>query len=150
MDALITTGELFDLAPPVTARQSIVTDRIIDYLISDQKRYDQDILDWMTIQYGKSVMKQLMMVRDARVGHDSNTMYTGSCARKAWHQFHGTQGEGLQERQALKFLMGDGLEVAITGAARLAGINLVDNNRDLFVTGRDGVKVSVHPDGRII
>ena len=148
---VIVSGPLIEpFQPAPSLRGTIVARRIKDFLVDDHKSYNQEVFDWMTTQYGKSAMRQLMTPRDRRVGHDSNTMYTNPCARKAWHQYHGSEGEPLQERQALKFLMGDGLEVAITGAARLAGVNLVDNNRDLFITGEDGAKVSVHPDGRII
>src|SRR5690349_11764242 len=121
MTDLITSGQLLDLAPAPVQQQTLVIDTIRQYLVSDEKHYDQDILDWMILQFGKSVMKHLMRPRDLRKGHDSNSMYTGACARKAWHQFNGTTGEPMQERQALKFIMGDGVEIMIYGAARLAG-----------------------------
>jgi hypothetical protein len=47
----------------------------------------------------------------------------------------------------LKFLLGDMVELSVIGIAQLAGVQITDNNKDLFITGRDGAQVPVHPDG---
>jgi hypothetical protein len=47
----------------------------------------------------------------------------------------------------LKFLLGDMVELSVIGVAQLAGAQITDNNKDLFITGRDGTQVPVHPDG---
>jgi len=146
-DELVTSGAL-DLAPP--QRRTLVADQITAYLEQHEKRLDEDVLAWMMDAFKRKVMKQIMSTRDTRQGHDSCTMYSGQCARKAWHQFHGTPGEPVQARATLKWLMGDTVELDVVGIARLAGVDLRDNNRDLTITGLDGVKVKVHPDGRVV
>lgn len=91
-----------------------------------------------------------MQPRDTRIGKESNTLYTGACARKARLTFDGAEREPLRARTLLKFLLGDLVELSVLAMARLAGCHIEDNNIDLTVTGEDGVLVPVHPDGRYV
>jgi hypothetical protein len=146
MSDLITTGTI-DL--PQAERRTLVADQITAYLEQHEKTVNDDVLAWMMDAFKRKVLKQLMSTRDTRKGHDSCTMYSGPCAVKAWHQFHGTPGEPVQARATLKWLMGDTVELDVVGVARLAGVDLLDNNRELFITGKDGANVKVHPDGMV-
>jgi hypothetical protein len=150
MSELITSGSLIDLSPPPVPAQTVAAGAITRFLEQQDKTLNDSVLQWMMEAFKRKVVKQIMSTRDLRKGHDSCSMYSGPCARKSWHQFHGSTGEPIQARSVMKFLMGDTVELDVVGVAVLAGLGLVDNNRDLYITGKDGVKVSVHPDGRLI
>jgi len=133
--------------PPAS---SLVEVPIIRYLEQDEKTFSFRILRAMTRAFMRAVYRQLMQPRDRRVGVESCTSYTGACARKARLQYEGAEAEKLMARPRLKFFVGDIIELSMVGLAQLAGVQLIDNNRDLSITGRDGVRVPVHPDGRVV
>jgi hypothetical protein len=148
-DKLITSGQLFDLVEPVT-RQTLVANQMTEYLERDQKTLNESILNEMLAAFKRLIMRQIMSPRMDRTGYESTTSYTQPCPRKSRLQYDGVKGEPVQARSMLKFLLGDLVEMAIVAIIQLAGRTLVDNNRDLFITGKDGVKVNVHPDGRVV
>lgn len=125
----------------------VVASRLRDYLEHPHKSLDQVILAEMTNAFRRTVVKQLMQPREDRKGYESTTLYSGPCARKARLTFDGCEREPLQSRTLLKFLLGDIVELAVLGIAKLAGLRIGANNVDLTIMGRDGVAVSVHPDG---
>ena len=143
---LITTGTI---PVPVRAQETLVAGQIQAYLEQHEKALNQAILDDMVEAFRRKVVKQLMSTRNSRKGHESCTVYSGACARKSRYQYDGVAGEPLKARSMLKFLMGDTIELDVIGVAQLAGVDLSMNNADLFITGRDGVKVQVHPDGLV-
>lgn len=143
---LITTGEI---PAPVRAPRTLVANQITAYLEQHDKALNQAVLDEMVEAFRRKVVKQLMSTRNTRKGHESCTVYSGACARKSRYQFDGVEGEPLRARSLLKFLMGDTIELDVIGVAQLAGVDLSMNNADLFITGRDGVQVQVHPDGLV-
>jgi hypothetical protein len=145
---LITSGSLVaDHVPQGTARRTLVADAITAYLEQDHKTLNESILNEMLAAFKKAITRQLMQPRMNRTGYESTTSYTGPCARKARLQYDGVKGEPVQARSMLKFLLGDLVELAVVGIAQLAGVKLTDNNRDLTITGLDGMKINVHPDG---
>lgn len=146
-EQMVTSGVLDSEAP--AQAPSLVAGPITAYLERQDKVVNEAVLDWMMTAFKKKVLRQLMTTKATRKGHDSNTMYSGPCAVKAWHQYHGSGGEPVKARAVLKWLLGDTVELDVVGIAQLAGVQLVDNNRDLFVTS-DGDKVQVHPDGRVV
>lgn len=143
---LITTG-IIDA--PVRAQQTLVANQISAYLEQHEKALNQTILDDMVEAFRRKVVKQLMSTRNTRKGHESCTVYSGACARKSRYQFDGVEGEPVKARAVMKWLMGDTVELDVVGVAQLAGVDLSMNNADLFITGKDGVKVPVHPDGLV-
>lgn len=143
---LITTGEI---PAPVRAQRTLIANQITAYLEQHDKALNQAVLDEMVEAFRRKVVKQLMSTRNTRKGHESCTVYSGACARKSRYQFDGVAGEPLRARSLLKFLMGDTLELDVIGVAQLAGVDLSMNNADLFITGQDGVKIQVHPDGLV-
>ena len=143
---LITAGTI---PVPVRTQETLVANQITAYLEQHEKALNQAILDDMVEAFRRKVVKQLMSTRNTRKGHESCTVYSGACARKSRYQFDGVDGEPLKARSALKFLMGDTIELDVIGVAQLAGVDLSMNNADLFITGRDGVKIQVHPDGLV-
>jgi len=143
---LMTTGTI---PVPVRAQSTLVANQITAYLEQHDKALNQAVLDDMVEAFRRKVVKQLMSTRNTRKGHESCTVYSGACARKSRYQFDGVGGEPIKARSVLKFLMGDTIELDVIGVAQLAGVDLSMNNADLFITGRDGVKVQVHPDGLV-
>ena len=127
-----------------------IADKIIAYLEAQEKTVDEVVLK-ETVQRMRQVMvRDLMQPRDTRAGRESNTLYTGACARKARLTFDGAEREPLRARTVLKFLLGDLVELSVLAMARLAGCHVEDNNRDLTVKGEDGALIEVHPDGRFM
>lgn len=143
---LITTGTL-DV--PVRVQTTLVAHQIVAYLEQYDKTLNQAVLDEMVEAFRRKVVKQLMSTRNTRKGHESCTVYSGACARKSRYQYDGVTGEPVKARAVMKWLMGDTVELDVIGVAQLAGVDLSMNNADLFITGRDGVKVPVHPDGLV-
>lgn len=137
----------FDL-PIENKTGGLMADPMTAYLENPEKRLDQTVLHEMEAMFRKSVVRQLMQPRDLRKGRESNTLYSFPCARKARYIFDGAERAPLQARAILKFLLGDLVELAVLGVARLAGLDIGLNNEDLTVTGvSDGKPVAVHPDG---
>lgn len=124
-----------------------MADPITAYLENPEKRLDQTILHEMEAMFRKSVVRQLMQPRDLRRGKESNTLYSFPCARKARYIFDGVNRASVPARATLKFLLGDLVELAVLGVARLAGLDIGLNNEDLTITGQDGKLIPVHPDG---
>jgi len=124
-----------------------MADPITAYLENPEKRLDQTILHEMEAMFRKSVVRQLMQPRDLRRGKESNTLYSFPCARKARYIFDGVNRAPVSARATLKFLLGDLVELAVLGVARLAGLDIGLNNEDLTITGQDGKLIPVHPDG---
>lgn len=137
----------FDL--PLNNRTGgLVADPITAYLENPDKRLDAKVMEEMTAMFRRSIMRQLMQPRDLRKGKESNTLYSHPCPRKARYIYDGTTRAPLQARAMLKFLLGDVVELAVMGMARLAGLDIGLNNEDLTVQGlSDGKAVPVHPDG---
>ena len=128
----------------------LLADPIKAYLESHEKRVDEHVLA-ETVQRMRQVMvRDLMTPRDTRAGKESNTLYSGACARKARLTLDGAEREPLKARTLLKFLLGDLVELSVLAVARLAGCHIEDNNIDLSITGEDGKQVAVHPDGRYV
>ena len=141
---LVTSGTL---EIPGQAETTLVAGKIREYLERHDKALDQAILDDMVEAFRRKVMKQLMTPRNTRKGHESCTVYSGACARKSRYQYDGVEGEPVKARAVMKWLMGDTVELDVIGVAQLAGVDLTMNNADLTITGQDGIKVPVHPDG---
>lgn len=136
----------FDL-PLENKTGGLMADPITAYLENPEKRLDQTILHEMEAMFRKSVVRQLMQPRDLRRGKESNTLYSFPCARKARYIFDGVNRAPVPARATLKFLLGDLVELAVLGVARLAGLDIGLNNEDLTITGQDGKLIPVHPDG---
>lgn len=124
-----------------------IAQRIIDYLEQTDKLADASVLSEAVQRMRQVLVRDLMQPRDTRAGKESNTLYSGPCARKAHLTYHGAAREGLRARTVLKFMLGDMVEQAVLTTARLAGAPITDNNIDLSITGHDGKPVPVHPDG---
>ncbi len=125
----------------------LLADKIRDYLESPNKRMDEAVLAETVKRMRMVMVRDLMQPRDTRAGKESNTLYTGPCARKARLTYDGADREPLRARTLLKFLLGDLVELSVLAIARLAGCEIVNNNIDLTVKGEDGKRVPVHPDG---
>lgn len=125
----------------------LLADPIKAYLESHDKRMDKAVLDETVKRMRQVIVRDLMQPRDTRAGKESNTLYTGACARKARLTFDGAERDPLRARTLLKFLLGDLVELSVLAVARLAGCHITDNNIDLSIQGEDGVEVPVHPDG---
>lgn len=128
----------------------LLADPIRAYLEQHDKRVDAQVLDETVRRMRQVIVRDLMTPRDTRIGKESNTLYTGPCARKARLTFDGAARDPLRARTLLKFLLGDLVELSVLAMARLAGCHIEDNNADLTVKGEDGVLVPVHPDGRYV
>lgn len=136
--------------PEVTEKPTLIAGKIIDYLEAQEKSVNDDVLR-ETVQRMRQVMvRDLMQPRDTRAGKESNTLYTGACARKARLTYDGAERDPLRARTVLKFLLGDLVELSVLAMARLAGCHIEDNNIDISIKGEDGVLVPVHPDGRYV
>lgn len=128
--------------------EGLIATAIRDYLERPHKALDQVVLAEMTQAFRRTVVRQLMAGREDRTGYESTTLYSGPCARKARLTFDGCERDNpLPARTLLKFLLGDIVELAVIGIAKLAGKKIGANNVDLSITGRDGAAVPVHPDG---
>jgi hypothetical protein len=137
--------------PPVQAEKpTLIAGKIIDYLEAHEKRVDDGVLTETVKRMRQVMTRDLMQPRDTRAGKESNTLYTGACARKARLTFDGAERDPLRARTVLKFLLGDLVELSVLAMARLAGCHIEDNNIDLTVKGEDGELVPVHPDGRFV
>ena len=136
----------FDL-PIENKTGGLMADPMTAYLENPEKRLDQTVLHEMEAMFRKSVVRQLMQPRDLRKGKESNTLYSFPCARKARYIFDGAKRAPVPARATLKFLLGDLVELAVLGVARLAGLDIGLNNEDLVIQGHDGKLVPVHPDG---
>lgn len=135
---------------PEIVADSLIAGKIIAYLESTHKTVNAEVLT-DTVQRMRHVMvRDLMQPRDMRAGKESNTLYSGPCARKARLTFDGAAREPHRARTLLKFLLGDLVELSVLAMANLAGCHIVDNNIDLSVKGHDGISVPVHPDGRYV
>mgnify|MGYP003393761529 FL=1 len=136
--------------PEILEKPTLIAGKIIDYLEAQEKSVNDDVLR-ETVQRMRQVMvRDLMQPRDTRAGKESNTLYTGACARKARLTYDGAAREPLRARTVLKFLLGDLVELSVLAMARLAGCHIEDNNIDLSIKGEEGVLVPVHPDGRYV
>lgn len=128
----------------------LIAGRIRAYLEMHDKSMNDDVLTETVRRMRQVIVRDLMQPRDTRTGKESNTLYSGACARKARLTFDGAEREPLRARTVLKFLLGDLVELSVLAMARLAGCHIEDNNIDLSVMGEDGVAVPVHPDGRYV
>ena len=136
--------------PEQLEKPTLIAGKIIDYLEAHDKRVDDVVLTDTVKRMRQVITRDLMQPRDTRAGKESNTLYTGACARKARLTFDGAARDPLRARTVLKFLLGDLVELSVLAMARLAGCHIEDNNIDLSVKGEDGVLVPVHPDGRYV
>lgn len=118
-----------------------------DYLERHDKRVDDAVLRETMAHMRQVLVRDLMQPRDSRAGKESNTLYTGACARKSRLTYDGAERDPLRARTLLKFLLGDLVELSVLAMAKLAGCPITDNNIDLSVKGEDGKEVAVHPDG---
>ena len=128
----------------------LLADPIRAYLEQHEKHLDDAVLTETVRRMRQVITRDLMQPRDTRAGKESNTLYTGACARKARLTFDGAERDPLRARTLLKFLLGDLVELSVLAMARLAGCHIEDNNIDLTLKGDDGVLVPVHPDGRYV
>lgn len=131
-----------------TQAGTLIADRIIAYLESHEKSADAQVLSETVNRMRQVIVRDLMQPRDQRAGKESNTLYSGPCARKARLTYDGAEREPIRARTIMKFLLGDLVELSVLAVARLAGCHIEGNNADLSVTGNDGKAVAVHPDGR--
>jgi hypothetical protein len=150
MDNLIVSGQLVDLLPLPAQVRTLVAGPITQYLEQEHRVFNKRVFYEMVKAFKRFVVRQIMFPRKDRTGYESTTSYSGPCARKARMQYDGIKGEQLTARTLLKFLLGNIVELVVICIAQLAGVVLEDNNRDLYVTGLDGAKVPVHPDGRVV
>lgn len=130
-----------------TQTETYIAHRITDYLESHEKSADAQVLQETVRRMQAVIVRDLMQPRDTRAGKESNTLYSGPCARKSRLTYDGADREPLRARTVLKFLLGDLVELSVLAVARLAGCHIDDNNRDLTIQGQDGKAVAVHPDG---
>ena len=128
----------------------LLADPIRTYLEQHAKRLDEHVLAETVQRMRQVIVRDLMQPRDTRAGKESNTLYSGACARKARLTYDGAERDPLRARTLLKFLLGDLVELSVLAIARLAGCHIEDNNIDLTVQGEDGKAVAVHPDGRFV
>lgn len=133
-----------DLAVETTG---LLADPIRTYLEQHEKRLDDAVLRETMQHMRQVIVRDLMQPRDTRAGKESNTLYTGACARKARLTYDGAERDPLRARTLLKFLLGDLVELSVLAIAKLAGCPITDNNIDLSIKGEDGKEVAVHPDG---
>lgn len=124
-----------------------IAQRVIDYLERHEKSADAQVLNETMARMRTVLVRDLMQPRDTRQGKESNTLYSGPCARQSHLTYIGATREPLRARTVLKFLLGDMVELSVLAMARLAGCHIEDNNIDLSITGHDGKPVPVHPDG---
>ena len=131
-----------------TSGGGLIAPAITAYLESQDKRMDESVLHEMMGMFERSMVKQLMQPRENRKGYESNSLYSFPCARKARYTYDGVEKPPVQARTLLKFILGDLVELAVIGIARLAGVDIGCNNMDLTVKGTsDGKLIPVHPDG---
>jgi hypothetical protein len=131
-----------------TSAHGLVAPAIIRYLEQHDKCLDEQVLHEMEAMFRRSVMKQLMQPRESRKHYESNSLYAHPCSRKARLTYDGAERRPAQARTLLKFFLGDIVELAVLGIARLAGVDIGMNNIDLSVQGESDMKlVPVHPDG---
>lgn len=128
----------------------LIADHVQAYLESPDKRMNDEVLTETVRRMRQVIVRDLMQPRDTRAGKESNTLYTGACARKSRLTLDGAARDPLRARTILKFLLGDLVELSVLAMARLAGCHIEDNNIDLSVRGEDGQAVPVHPDGRYV
>ena len=133
-----------------TQVDTLIASRITAYLESHDKSADAQVLQETVQRMRQVIIRDLMSPRDTRAGKESNTLYSGPCARKSRLTYSGADREPLRSRTILKCLLGDLVELSVLAVARLAGAHILDNNIDLSVTGQDGKQVAVHPDGRYV
>lgn len=131
-------------------QDAYIAQRMLDYLERHDKSADAQVLNETVQRIRQVVIRDLMQPRDTRAGKESNTLYTGPCARKSRLTYDGAPRDPLRARSVLKFLLGDLVELSTLAIARLAGCHIEDNNLDLTLTGEDGILVPVHPDGRYV
>jgi len=133
-----------------TQVDTLIASRITAYLESHDKSADAQVLSETVQRMRQVIIRDLMSPRDTRAGKESNTLYSGPCARKSRLTFDGADREPLRSRTILKFLLGDLVELSVLAVARLAGAHIEDNNIDIYVKGEDGKQIPVHPDGRYV
>lgn len=133
-----------------TDGRGFIAPAITAYLENPDKRMDQQVLHEMEAMFRRSIMKQLMQPRESRKHYESTTLYSFPCARKARFIYDGVARPPAQARTLLKFILGDMVELAVMGIARLAGLDIGCNNIDLSITGQDGKQINVHPDGLLV
>lgn len=134
----------------IETTDTVMAHRLTDYLERHEKSADAQVLNETVTRMRQVMVKNLMQPRDTRPGRESNTLYSGPCARKSRLVYDGAEREPLRARSVLKFLLGDLVELSVLAVARLAGCHIEDNNIDLTITGRDGKLIAVHPDGRYV
>lgn len=130
--------------------ETVIAGRIEAYLEQHEKSADAQVLSETMQRMRQVLVRDLMQPRDSRAGKESNTLYTGPCARKSRLTYDGAVREPLRARTVLKFLLGDLVELSVLAVAQLAGCHIEDNNIDLTVRGEDGLNIAVHPDGRYV
>ena len=126
--------------------EGLIAGAIQAYLEREDKTFDALVMDDLLTAFRRTVTRQLMEPKEDRVGQESATLYTHPCARKARLTFDGVPRAPLLARTVLKFFLGDVVELAVGGLARLAGLDIGLNNKELSIEGRDGIRVPVHPD----
>lgn len=136
------------LTETVTETAALLADLIRRYLEQHHKHLDNTVLTDTVRRMRLVIVRDLMQPRETRAGKESNTLYTGACARKARLTYDGAERDPLKARTLLKFLLGDLVELSVLALARLAGCPIEDNNIDLSIKGEDGTDIPVHPDGR--
>lgn len=132
--------------PPAVKTEGLIAPVIQAYLENPEKSFSERVLSEARTAFERMVTRQLMETRPDRAGIEHNTLYSHPCSRKAYLTYHGAPREPLQARALVKFLMGDTGEILIGVMAALAGLDIGFNNEELCITGKDGVKVPVHPD----
>ena len=127
--------------------KSLIAGPVTAFLENQSKQLNEQVLHEMIDMFKRSIIRQLMQPRDSRAGRESCTTYTHPCARKARYTYDGVEKPPVQARTLLKFILGDLVELAVIGIARLAGLDIGCNNMDLTIRGLDGRPIPVHPDG---
>jgi len=137
----------FHVEAPENITTGFIADAVIRYLEDPDKKTDQAVLAESMSRFRRTFIKQFMLPRADRKGVESCTSYSPPCARKARFVFDGVERPLLMAKTALKFFLGDIVELSVLALAKQAGLDLNMNNEDLTIQGRDLKLIPVHPDG---
>lgn len=81
-----------------TQADTYIAHRITEYLESHEKSADAQVLQETVRRMQQVIVRDLMQPRDTRAGKESNTLYSGPCARKARLTYDGAEREPHRAR----------------------------------------------------
>lgn len=129
----------------------MIKDKILEYLNGDHGTLDEAMADEVAKMSATGFRRQFMQPRQNVPRGALRLSAAGTCKARLAFQLNGFPEAGKQDDAAtlLRFYMGDLVEVALIGIARLAGVSILhwgsDQQRVLFDAG--GIAVPGHPDG---